>query len=78
LAGLPVLAGPDHPWQGVRFSTGWGTREALQFTCVRPELVAEFAGDAAFDQGRYRHPEGVTRLRGDLGTDEVEPFAPEG
>lgn len=78
LASLLGPAEPDHPWQGARFSAGWGTRETLQFTCVRPELVAEFSGDAAFDQGRYRHPVQVTRLRGDLGVNEVEPFAPQG
>jgi ATP-dependent DNA ligase len=60
----PVL--PGHPWQGVRFSAGWRTRDALVWTPVAPEVVAEFRGDTAVDRGRYRHPVRYLRMRADL------------
>lgn len=65
---------PDHPWQGRRFSAGWGTRSELEFHPVRPELVAEFQADTAIDEGRYRHPVRFLRLREDLAVQQVPPF----
>lgn len=60
----------DHPWHGIRFSAGWG-RGDLDFTPVRPELVAEFLADTAVDDGRWRHPVRYVRLRDDLGLEDV-------
>lgn len=62
----PADAG--HPWQGRRFSAGWGTRKDLDYERVRPDLVAEFLADTAFEDARYRHPVRYLRLRGDLTT----------
>ncbi|MFI1067750.1 hypothetical protein ACH4TC_38450 [Streptomyces spororaveus] len=36
-----TAAAPGHPWEGVRFSAAWGSRDALDATLVRPALVAE-------------------------------------
>ncbi|WP_431969168.1 DUF2188 domain-containing protein [Actinacidiphila sp. bgisy160] len=55
----------------MRVSSRWGSREPLNFTPIRPDLVAEFHGDAAVDQGRWRHPVRVHRLRGDLSPSDV-------
>ncbi|WP_316959707.1 DUF2188 domain-containing protein [Streptomyces sp. TRM68367] len=65
----PARAG--HPWQEMRISSHWGSREPLAFTPVTPELVAEFFGDMAIDAGRWRHPVGVHRLRGDMTPEDV-------
>lgn len=72
----PLLrpAGPAHPWWTVRPTTHWGSREPLTFTCVMPELVVEFLGDTAVDQGRWRHPVQPHRLRSDLTLSDVTPF----
>ncbi|MEU6895893.1 ATP-dependent DNA ligase [Streptomyces sp. NPDC046557] len=52
-----TAADPDHPWTGMRFASAWGSREALDVTLVRPELVAEISADTAVDHGGiYRHP----------------------
>ncbi|MEU6349932.1 ATP-dependent DNA ligase [Streptomyces sp. NPDC047072] len=64
-------AGPEHPWQGRRFSAGWGTSEPLVFQTVVPELVAEVVADTAVDRGRYRHPVRYLRLRGDMAPGDV-------
>ncbi|WP_328380771.1 ATP-dependent DNA ligase [Streptomyces sp. NBC_00440] len=50
LAGLLAPAGAEHPWHGVRFAAGWGSRDLLNFTCVQPDVVGEFEGDAAIDR----------------------------
>lgn len=71
LANLLTPAGPSHPWHGMRVSSHWGSREALIFTPAAPNLVAEFYGDAAIDQGRWRHPVRVHRLRFDLAPSDV-------
>jgi hypothetical protein len=60
------LTGPEHPWQGRRFSAGWGTRGELQYRPVALNLVAEVLADTAVDDGIYRHPVRFVRLRGDL------------
>jgi ATP-dependent DNA ligase len=64
-------AGPEHPWHGRRFSARWGTRETLDHCPVVPELVVEFAGDSAVDDGVYRHPVRFVRLRDDITMDQV-------
>lgn len=74
LAGLLTPAGTDHPWHSVRFSAAWGTRKALAFTCVTPELVGEFEGDAAVEHGRWRHLVRLTRIRADLAPGAVARF----
>lgn len=72
---LLTAAGPDHPWHGVRFSSGWGIKATLPHTPVEPVLVAEFAGDTAVDDaGRYRHPVRFVRLRDDMTPDAVPPM----
>ncbi|MFA7766341.1 ATP-dependent DNA ligase [Streptomyces sp. NRRL S-448] len=45
----PAAAG--HPWEGVRFSATWGSRDVLDTTLVHPRLVAEVSADRAIDQG---------------------------
>lgn len=66
-------AGPEHPWHGRRFSAGWGGREGHDHRPVRPDLVVEFAGDSAVDDGVYRHPVRFVRLRDDVTPDQVPP-----
>ncbi|MFI5831892.1 ATP-dependent DNA ligase [Streptomyces sp. NPDC051578] len=41
----------DHPWAGMQFATTCGSRDVLDVTLVRPELVAEISGDASVDHG---------------------------
>ncbi|MFD3514853.1 ATP-dependent DNA ligase [Streptomyces sp. NPDC058657] len=59
-------AGPEHPWRGSHFSSGWGTRGELAFEPVQPDTIAEFRTDTAVDDGRHRHPVRFLRLRMDL------------
>ncbi|WP_369776335.1 hypothetical protein [Streptomyces sp. R33] len=50
---------PGHPWDGVRFTSTWGSRDVLDVVLVRPELVAEVSADRAVDRGGvFRHPSG--------------------
>ncbi|MER5927530.1 hypothetical protein [Streptomyces mirabilis] len=67
-------AGIEHPWYGRHFSAGWGTGGELEYSPVRPDLVAEFVADTAIDAGRYRHPVRFVRLRDDLTPQETPPF----
>ncbi|MHA4818785.1 ATP-dependent DNA ligase [Streptomyces aculeolatus] len=67
-------AADDHPWHGRRFSAGWGTRAALEYHPVQPELIAEFVGDTTVDDGRYRHAVRFSRLRDDLTPSQIPPF----
>ncbi|MFD5513596.1 hypothetical protein ACFWIB_38495 [Streptomyces sp. NPDC127051] len=39
-----TAAAPGHPWEGVRFSATWGSRDVLDTTLVHPALVAEVGG----------------------------------
>ncbi|MCW8102702.1 hypothetical protein [Streptomyces tauricus] len=67
VAGLLAPADSGHPWTGWSFSAGWGTRETLNVTLVRPELVVEVAVDVARDaSGRWRHAASWHRPRQDL------------
>lgn len=69
-----VPGGREHPWHGRRFSAGWGARGDLEVHPVRPDLVAEFEADTSVDEGRYRHPVRLLRLRDDLTADQVPSF----
>ncbi|MFD6243423.1 MULTISPECIES: hypothetical protein [Streptomyces] len=70
-----TAAGDDHPWHGVTFSAGWGTRMPLPHVPVEPALVAEVAADTSVnDAGRYRQPVKFLRLRDDIGPDSVAPL----
>ncbi|MGW8395849.1 ATP-dependent DNA ligase [Streptomyces lydicus] len=55
-AGVLQPAGPGHPWEGVRFTTSWGSRTPLDVLLVEPELVAEIMVDTAQERGAWRHP----------------------
>ncbi|MFE5808361.1 hypothetical protein [Streptomyces sp. NPDC056491] len=66
---------PRHPWEGVRFSATWGSRDVLDTTLVHPDLVAEVSADRAIDHGGiYRHPLRFQRLRLDVGLEDVPGF----
>ncbi|MFJ1568713.1 ATP-dependent DNA ligase [Streptomyces erythrochromogenes] len=70
-----TAAGPEHPWTGVKFSSAWGSREALDAILVRPDLVAEISADVAIDRrGVYRHPVRHVRLRLDVSVEDVPRF----
>jgi ATP-dependent DNA ligase len=71
LGGLLYPDDDTHPWQGRRFFAGWGTREEIDRRPVVPEVVVEFAGDTAVDDGRYRHPVRYLRVRYDMSPEEV-------
>ncbi|MER5871957.1 ATP-dependent DNA ligase [Streptomyces sp. NPDC002044] len=75
LAGHLAPAGPGHPWTGAVFSSAWGTRDVLDTTLVRPDLVAEISTDTSIDRGGvYRHPIRYVRLRLDASVDDVPRF----
>ncbi|MEU6895901.1 hypothetical protein ABZ934_29900 [Streptomyces sp. NPDC046557] len=61
----------------MRFTSTWGSREALDVTLVRPELVAEISADTSVDHGVYRHPVRFKRLRLDLTARDVPRFGAE-
>ncbi|MFD7631114.1 hypothetical protein ACFV7Q_34710 [Streptomyces sp. NPDC059851] len=52
------VAGPGHPFEGVRFAASWGSRDVLDVVLVRPDLVAEVSADRAVDLGVFRHRSG--------------------
>ncbi|MFF4433883.1 hypothetical protein ACFYZ4_32610 [Streptomyces sp. NPDC001513] len=68
-------AGSGHPWTGAKFSSARGTRDVLDTTLVRPELVAEISADTSVDRGGvYRHPIRYVRLRLNATVDDVPRF----
>ncbi|MER6521832.1 ATP-dependent DNA ligase [Streptomyces sp. NPDC001553] len=70
-----AAAAPGHPWTGVRFAAAWGSRDVLDATLVRPDLVAEVSADRAIDRGGvFRHPLRFKRLRTDVTVDDVPRF----
>ncbi|MEU2264948.1 ATP-dependent DNA ligase [Streptomyces olindensis] len=73
VGGLLYPGDDTHPWEGVRFSAAWGTREAIDHRPVQPDVVVEFAGDTAIDAGRYRHPVRYLRVRDDVSPDQLPP-----
>lgn len=68
----PAAAG--HPWTGMRITSTWGSRDALAFSIVEPEHVAEFHGDTAVDHGRWRHPVRLLRIRADMAIADAPAF----
>ncbi|WP_051837459.1 hypothetical protein [Streptomyces sp. NRRL F-2580] len=71
----PTPAAPGHPWEGVRFSATWGSRDVLDTTLVHPGLVSEVSADRAIDHGDvYRHPLRFQRLRLDVGVQDAPRF----
>ncbi|MGW1809084.1 ATP-dependent DNA ligase [Streptomyces sp. NPDC002078] len=74
LAGRLTAARPGHPWEGVRFTTSWGSRTPLDVVLVEPVLVAEIDVDTALDQGAWRHPVRFIRLREDMAPQDVAAF----
>ncbi|WP_412079408.1 hypothetical protein ACLF6K_38150 (plasmid) [Streptomyces xanthophaeus] len=70
-----VPAAGGHPWEGVRSASAWGSRDVLDVTLVRPELVAEVSADRAIDRGGvFRHPLRYLRLRLDVTAEDVPRF----
>ncbi|MFE9468711.1 ATP-dependent DNA ligase [Streptomyces virginiae] len=68
-------AAPGRPWEGVRFASAWGSRDALDVTLVRPDLVVEVSADRAVDRGGvFRHPMRLKRLRVDITAQDVPEF----
>ncbi|MGW5609358.1 ATP-dependent DNA ligase [Streptomyces sp. NPDC003753] len=68
------LAPPQgaHPWDGWRFSAGWGTQSLLSVVLVQPEVVMEVSVDVARDSaGRWRHPARPHRVRTDVDVEQV-------
>src|SRR6476619_4461723 len=65
-----LLAAPRraHPWPeripSLRF--GQLPPEPVDYTPTEPLLVVEVDADVCFEQGRWRHPTGFRRVRGDL------------
>ncbi|MFE2378061.1 hypothetical protein [Streptomyces sp. NPDC059398] len=43
-------------------------------SCVQPDVVGEFEGDAAIDRGRWRHSVRLTRLRLDRTPESMPAF----
>ncbi|MFE2571208.1 hypothetical protein [Streptomyces mirabilis] len=67
MGGFPAPAQRGHPWTGWSFSARWDTRETLNVTLVRPELVVEVGVDVTRDaSGRWRHLARWHRARPDL------------
>ncbi|MEU6628450.1 ATP-dependent DNA ligase [Streptomyces parvus] len=71
---LTTAAGGAHPWEGARFSSGWGTSDVLDTTLVAPDQVAEVSVDTAQDRGVWRHPVRLVRLRLDMPLEDVQSF----
>ncbi|MDX3526316.1 ATP-dependent DNA ligase [Streptomyces sp. ID05-39B] len=74
LADHLIAAKRGHPWEGVRFTTTWGSRTPLDVVLVEPELVAEIYVDTAQDRGVWRHPARYVRLREDMTPGDVAAF----
>ncbi|MFE5861517.1 ATP-dependent DNA ligase [Streptomyces virginiae] len=70
-----TAATPGHPWEGVRFSATWGSRDVLDTTLIYPVLIAEVSADRAIDHGGvFRHPLRFRRLRDDVSPADVPGF----
>lgn len=68
---LLARAAEDHPWP-TQISTAWG-RPASPIVRVRPALVVEVSADTAFEQGRWRHPVRLVRVRTDVEATLIGP-----
>ncbi|MFF9113902.1 ATP-dependent DNA ligase [Streptomyces sp. NPDC014805] len=67
-------AAPGHPWEGVRFTSSWGSTRTLDVPLVEPGLVAEIAVDTARERGAWRRPVRYARLRLDVTVADVPAF----
>jgi ATP-dependent DNA ligase len=65
----------DHPWPA-RIGAGHFGGSPVDLVRVQPAVVAEVAGDAAQQAGRWRHQLRLIRLRPDLAPDQVEQHRP--
>ncbi|WP_244291558.1 ATP-dependent DNA ligase [Streptomyces subrutilus] len=76
VGGNVIAANAGHPWEGWRFASAWGSRDILDVTLVRPDLVAEISADTAVDRsGVFRHAVRFKRLRLDVTVEEVPLFS---
>ncbi|MFD8666231.1 ATP-dependent DNA ligase [Streptomyces microflavus] len=71
---LTAAAPGTHPWEGARFSAGWGSSSVLDTTLIVPDRVAEVSVDTARDRGVWRHPVRLVRLRADVPVQDVQAF----
>ncbi|MFD8413706.1 hypothetical protein ACFV2Q_18385 [Streptomyces sp. NPDC059650] len=69
-----AVAGPGHPFEGVRFTSTWASRGVLDVVLVHPDLVAEVSADRAVDLGVFRQPLRFQRLRLDATVADVPRF----
>jgi hypothetical protein len=62
-----------HPWPMTIPSSRFGQLPAtpIDYTPVNPAVVVELDADVAFEQGRWRHPIALRRLRLDLTADDI-------
>ncbi|MET8572039.1 hypothetical protein [Streptomyces sp. NPDC004783] len=75
LANVLTPAAGEHPWAGRTFIAGWGSRDVLDVTLVRPDLVVEADVDVARGAaGRWRHPVRLHHARLDLDAGAVPLF----
>ncbi|MEU9546426.1 hypothetical protein [Streptomyces mirabilis] len=77
MGGFLAPARRGHPWTGWSFSAGWGTRETLNVTLVRPELAVGVGVAVTRDaSGRWHHPARWHRARPDLSPADVPHLTP--
>ena len=72
-AGAGRWAAP-HPWPRplpASWSVRWGTPEPLQYVQVNPDTVAEIEVDAATEDGNWRTPPRLLRIRTDMSPFDV-------
>ncbi|UFQ99911.1 hypothetical protein KBP30_01160 [Streptomyces sp. Go40/10] len=67
-------AAPGHPWEGVHFTSSWGSSGTVDVTLVEPGLDAGIAVDTAQERGAWRHPVRYARLRLDVTVADVPEF----
>ena len=74
-----VLTTPatEHPWPEMIPSARFGQRpsEPVAYVQVAPRVVVELEVDAAYEQGRWRHPVRFMRSRPDLHPEEITQAA---
>lgn len=64
VTGLLTPTDPGHPLTGWSFSAGWGARETLDVTLVRPELVGSRWGYRASRRRRARSNSATSDIQG--------------
>jgi hypothetical protein len=62
-----------HPWPTTIPSTRFGQLppQPVEYTPVNPAVVVELDADVAFEQGRWRHPTILRRIRLDLTAEDL-------